>query len=130
MILASLIAALALSAQPAGPVTENHERRGPVIARLDGAPGESWRACQTACGVNESCRSWTWRAAGPARCELLGSAPAATPWPGAVTGAKTRVISGGVERLDPGSRPPGDIPDVWRGGALPLRTDRLDGGPD
>jgi hypothetical protein len=64
MILASLIAALALSAQPAGPVTENHERRGPVIARLDGAPGESWRACQTACGVNESCRSWTWRAAG------------------------------------------------------------------
>lgn len=85
------IAALLLLAQPLpdGAVLESHERRGAVIARLDGMPGESWQACAAACGLNDACEAWTWRAGftgRAARCDILSAALTPVPAPGAVTG--------------------------------------------
>lgn len=85
-ILASLLLAQPL---PDGAVLENHERRGAVVARLDGLPAESWQACAAACGLDGQCEAWTWRAGytgRAARCDILSAALTPLPAPGAVTG--------------------------------------------
>ena len=79
-----LILQPAAAPAPSGSALDAHERRGAVIARLDGAPAQSWRACASACDLNGACQAWTWRTLG--RCDLLGSASTPRPHPGAVTG--------------------------------------------
>lgn len=90
------VIALSLAAAfspPHGAVMDGHERRGAVIARLDGAASESWRACAAACAVNHACQAWTWRTTGSERCALHSAPRNAVPHPGAVTGLSASLAS-------------------------------------
>ncbi|MEO1037913.1 MAG: PAN domain-containing protein [Pseudomonadota bacterium] len=84
------------AALPSGAVLEGYERRGAVIARLDGASVESWRACASSCSYHQACQSWTFHQTygeHPAQCRLHANAPTPTAHPGAVTG-----LSAGLAR--------------------------------
>ncbi|TGY89676.1 hypothetical protein E5163_00600 [Marinicauda algicola] len=103
-----LLALLLVQPVPEGAVLEAHERRGAVIARLDGLPGESWQACAAACGLDRRCEAWTWRAGfsgRSARCDILSAARTPVPAPGAVTGLSpalaARIEAAGERAPDP-----------------------------
>lgn len=84
-----LLAALQSSGDPNLQIRDGHERRGAVLAHMDGLPAESAPACAAACGLNPSCRAWTWRAGDPfrpARCDVQAHVTTPTARPGAVTG--------------------------------------------
>lgn len=88
-----IVAALQSAGEANLQIREGHERRGAVLARLDGLPAESAAACAAACGLNQSCRAWTWRVGEPerpARCDLQAHVTASSPMPGAVTGLSAR----------------------------------------
>jgi len=89
MVLALILTALQSADEPNLQIRDGHERRGAVLARLDGLPAESPAACAAACGLNAQCRGWTWRAGDPfraARCDIQAHVTTPTPLPGAVTG--------------------------------------------
>ena len=97
MVIIAVLSALALvQLPPDGAVNEGHERRGNVIARLDGLPAESWQACASACSLNHACAAWTWRVGHtqhPARCEHHASALTPRRHPGAITGLSSRLAT-------------------------------------
>lgn len=106
MIPAFLAALAAVQVPPGGAVNEGYERRGAVIARLDGLPAESWQACASACNLNDACAAWTWRAGDtqrPARCEHHATALTARRHPGSVTGLSSS-LAAQIENA--GERPP------------------------
>lgn len=97
-----VIAALLLAATPVpdGAVLHGHERRGGLIERMDGAAGESWRACAAACGYRDACQAWTFRALSRA-CDLHRAPATPRRHPGAVTGlspALAAAIEAAAER--------------------------------
>ena len=94
--LLALLAALQGGAEPNLQIREGHERRGAMLARLDGLPAESAAACAAACGLNPSCRAWTWRAGGPfrpARCDIQAHVTTPAARPGAVTGLSPDLVA-------------------------------------
>lgn len=99
-----LLAALQSADAPNLQVREGHERRGAVLAHLDGLPAQSAPACAAACGLNAACRAWTWRAGDPfrpARCDIQAHVTTPAPSPGAVTGlspAFTAQIAAAMDR--------------------------------
>jgi len=112
MIATVLIPLLMMQTAPDSAVMLDHARIGAVYERLDGAAAESARACDAACGLDQSCQAWTWRPRyggdRPARCELLSAAPTARAYPGAVTGLSVhlaeRIESAGERAPSPEER--------------------------
>lgn len=89
MTVLTLLAALQGAGEPNLQIRDAHERRGAALARLDGLAAQSAAACAAACGLNQSCRAWTWRAGDAfreARCDLQAHVTTPSPRPGAVTG--------------------------------------------
>ena len=84
-ILAALLLTPAAGALPDGAVHHAHERRGGLIDRVDGAAGESWRACAAACGYRQACQAWTYREIERV-CDLHRTPATPRRHPGAVTG--------------------------------------------
>jgi hypothetical protein len=91
-----MLAALQSGSEPNLQIRDGHERRGAVLARLDGLAAESAAACAAACDLNMSCRAWTWREGDPfrpARCDLQAHVTAPSPRPGAVTGLSSAFVA-------------------------------------
>lgn len=117
-----LLAALQMAGEPNLQIREGHERRGAVLARLDGLPAQSARACAAACGLNASCRAWTWRegdAWRAARCDLQAHVTA----PGAYPGATTGLSPGFVARINAAMERPLSPREVAAARAADARAD-------